>query len=216
MENFYKLNADNSNRYAVVESIYDECKNVVKCENCDGISVELKYPLKVKLFNSKKKFGDFMLCGAEPLTIVSERVVDFFENEGLEFEKKYILIYDRENHLLKDIPTYYVVRAKKILELDTKKMGVEMIVCPTCDKAEFSKDSWDIEKTYLSIKKDNSVPDLFMIRHWGNVLFVNSKLLKKIYKQKFTNISVRKGSEFFDIINSKTYNNKEISQLLNE
>ncbi len=211
MEKFYQLTIGNSNRYAEIEHIYKESEELLSCNKCGSSGVRIKYPLKAQIYNTNKKFGDFMLCCAKPLTIVSQRVVDFLEREQESFEKHEVILYNKKDELIEGLQQYYVIEGKKEREYDVKKMNTKLKVCEGCGWKRFNKDYWDIGNRYL-IEKEG-LPSFFYIKHWKHLVYVNYEMLKKINKEKFIHLGVMEGIENFNF-SAPTYSGTEITKLI--
>ncbi len=212
MESFYNLSVDVSERYMVIISIFDECKVSSFCKYCGRISTDLKYPLKVMVDSAKRKEPDFMLCGAKPLRIVSKRVVDFLENEGCNFNKQEVILYDMKKSKIEVKTQYYVIQANEARELDYAKMKIEVIKCQHCNSKYYSKNTWEIGNYYL--KESGPLPKLFMTDK-KHVVYINKDILEKIIIKRFRNIKIGKGIDFFKI-GATYYNNRNIKKIFDE
>lgn len=214
MKQFYEINTVSSNKYVEIESIYEECYEIRYCDKCHAVDTELKFPLRVKLRNSKKMFGDFILCCAEPITIISQNVLDFLIAKKIGFKSQKIILFDEYNQKIKNIPNYYMITADKKFTLDFEKMNVVANVCSKCRKINFSKDIWEISKTYLMEEDRINLIKMFTIEYYEKLLYVNHEFLLELQSQKFSNYGVRMGIDKFNIINGKIYKGKEIDKML--
>jgi len=139
---------------------------------------------------SLKKFC-YLLCGAWPLLIVSEKVLNDWNSanvSGFEYYSVGINKINSEKLKDKEPPKYFHIIVTGRCELDLDKMGIKIKKkCPSCGKVFFDKEPWEMNK--LIIKESTwDKSDLFISELFPAIYLCTEKVIITACQNKHTNL----------------------------
>ncbi len=171
-----------------------------RCTKCGAIA---NYPMGKYAIDLEggTKYPDILLCGAYPLLIVSERVLNDWVNSGITgFQSFPLEIREIASEKLKtkERIQYYGIEVTAKCELDLEAMDVKIISkCDRCGNVRLSKDSMDIEELVIKPESvENS--DIFVSEIFPAIILVTQKVVKCACINKHTNFSFVKAEDIFD------------------
>jgi len=139
------------------------------------------------LIEGKGKLPDTLLCGHYPLTIVSDKVLKAWENEGVTGYESFPVKLVNSEQIEIDDQQYHNITIMGRAELDFSKMGVTITnICDVCGGVEYNKETWEFGPAIIKENSyDNS--DLFVCKHFISAPLCSLKVLKIVYESKLSN-----------------------------
>ena len=153
------------------------------------------------IIEGKGSYPDFLFCGHYPLLIVSDKVLNLWnENEVSGFQSYPVRIF-RAGCL--ETPqteaSYHNIVITGRNSLDFEQMGISIVSqCPKCGYTKYNKRTWEFGQPII---KDGAWDgsDLFVFERFEASPACVLRNLKIMYENKITNASIRNLSSFFNV-----------------
>lgn len=202
MTEFFKFTSSRSNVYA--PTILNKEDHFLLCKKCGARFLKNRQMDVDLLIEGKGKLPDMLMCGSFPLFIVSPKVVDCWEQNGITgYRSSRARLFRKVNkELVEEDVCYRNVEITGRAELDFEKMGVQVTVCSVCGSHQFNKNTWEFgEAIYKPNSWDGS--DLFVFTYFEYSPLCGMKNLEVIYKNKLTNFCFMKMEDKFNYASSQ-------------
>lgn len=202
MTEFFNFTSSRSNVYA--PTILNKEDHFLLCKKCGSLYLKEKFTNVDLLIEGKGKLPDILMCGHWPLLLVSPRVIECWEQNGITgYRSSRARLFRKVNkELVEEDVCYRNVEITGRAELDFEKMGVQVTVCSVCGTNQFNKHTWEFGKAiYKSNSWDGS--DLFVFTYFEYSPSCGIKNLEIIYKNKLTKFSIQRMEDKFNYESSQ-------------
>ncbi len=199
MDDFFGLNA-NVKSAVYSPSIINSNEYFTNCAECGSTYVKKDLNNIDLIIEGKGKYPDVLLSGSWPLLIVSDKLLNIWEDNKITGFNSYpIKIFTKNGaEILKNDAHYYNIKITGKCQLDFKAMGIEILEeCKTCGAVIFNKEVWEFG---TPIVKTNSWDgsDLFVADQFESAPLCTLTIIKLIEKYNIINFSMKRFEDFFD------------------
>jgi len=194
MEKIYKIShAEKKGTPYASTIISDNSLYLDSCPECKRSIFNRENKDLSLVIEGKIKLPDYLLCGHFPLFLVSQKVIEKWEENNMTGYEAFPIkkLLDKNgNDLATDVQYFNVIITGRV-ELDFEKMNVFIkYQCSMCGGIgggiEYNKKVWEFgEKIIKQGTHDGS--DLFVAKYFESTPICTSKLLEIVYKEKLTN-----------------------------
>lgn len=152
------------------------------------------------IIEGKGLYPDFLFCGHYPLLIVSDRVLNLWnENEVNGFRSHQVRLFRNEGvEIPQTEASYHNIVITGRNSLDFEQMGIRVVSqCPKCGYTKYNKKTWEFGQLIVN---DNAWDgsDLFVFERFEASPLCGLKNLKIIYENRLTKVSIKQVDYFFN------------------
>ena len=158
------------------------------------------YCMDIHNIYNAKIFPDYLLCGAGPLIIISNRVLDLWQQHNVTGYSTTPIkhLYDNDRSILACHVNYYNITLTGYAELDFEKMGIEIVShCSICGATQYNKNTWEFGSAYLKADSHDG-SDLFRLRFFDKLPLCTMKITDMMQKEGLTNFEFKPFEQYFN------------------